>query len=100
MDAHPHRLTRFRAAAHLLSTSRERLGKGVRRARSIVTLCLAVMMFSGCAGPRANQGAVDVPARKSPAPGIVSPGDTLRLAFRKLPELNQTQRVRADGRVS
>jgi polysaccharide export outer membrane protein len=42
----------------------------------------------------------DVPAGKAPAAGLISPGDTLRLTFRKLPELNQTQRVRPDGRVS
>ncbi len=39
-------------------------------------------------------------ARKSPSPSILSSGDIVRLTFRKLPELNQTQKVRSDGRIT
>lgn len=37
-------------------------------------------------------------ARRGPT--ILSSGDVVRLNFRKLPELNQTQRIRSDGKVN
>src|SRR5215207_6898551 len=103
MDALPHRLAHFRAPALLFGTNPRRLPNGARvllqSARTLMALA-AMALVSACGGPRAHDGAAVVPTRKAPASGIISPGDTLRLAFRKLPELNQSQRVRADGRVS
>jgi polysaccharide biosynthesis/export protein len=62
-------------------------------------LCLALLAFlPACGGT--DQHSTELVARKSPGPAVLSPGDTLRLTFRKAPELNQTARVRPDGRVA
>ena len=33
-------------------------------------------------------------------PGVLSPGDTIRVSFTAAPELNQSEKIEADGRVS
>lgn len=92
MDAHAHRMVDL----HAWFTPAQRSSRFL----SLVAACTAAALFAACGGPRAHDGMADLPARKAPAFGIISAGDTLRLTFRKLPELNQTQRVRADGRVN
>lgn len=36
----------------------------------------------------------------APRPGVLAPGDVLRITYVGSPELNQTQKIRADGRIS
>lgn len=60
----------------------------------VISLC----MLSSCAHRPSGPGALQMSARRGPT--IVSPGDVVRLSFRKLPDLNQTQRVRSDGKVN
>ena len=62
-------------------------------------LILALAMVSACS----HQGGGPPPAltaRKAASPTIISQGDGIRLTFRKLQELNQTQKVRPDGWIN
>ena len=62
-------------------------------------LCLAILCaVTACGGKHPDSSALV--ARKTPNPAILSTGDVLRFIFRKVPELNQTQKVRPDGRIS
>jgi polysaccharide biosynthesis/export protein len=64
---------------------------------SVVTL-LGLAQLTGCSSNKA------LPASKAPAPQLVDPtlgaGDELELKFYYAPELNVTQRIRADGKLS
>jgi polysaccharide export outer membrane protein len=62
-------------------------------------LILALAIVSACS----QQGGGPPPAltaRKATSPTIISQGDVIRLTFRKLQELNQTQKVRPDGWIN
>ena len=62
-------------------------------------LCASLLAtLGGCGGRQPHSQ--EVIARKGPGPAVLSSGDVLRLTFRKVPELNQTQKIRPDGRVA
>lgn len=95
MDEHPHRL--------VVSRVPKSCAPGTRSARGVTALfalCLVLGLLGGCSTRHNKASTAEFSSGKAPAGGVISPGDTLRLTFRKLPELNQSQRVRADGRVS
>jgi polysaccharide export outer membrane protein len=58
---------------------------------------VTVLVCGGCSstppGPVPKQWVTQTP-------GALAPGDVLKLSFPGAPELNQTQKVRADGRIS
>ena len=69
-----------------------------RLSRAAELLCVLVLLW--CAGcqtgshaPLPNQTTADTPVR-------LSPGDVIRLSFPGSPDLNQSQKIRTDGKVS
>ena len=58
---------------------------------------LAAVAFLLCSGCQTPHAAVPLPAQ---APGALVAGDTLRISFPGAPELNQTQKIGTDGKLS
>ena len=56
----------------------------------------------GCANPIDTAPGVQIPAdaRKRQASGELAPGDVISVSYAGAPELNLTQKIRANGRVS
>jgi polysaccharide export outer membrane protein len=65
----------------------------------IVFLALLLFSAGGCTH-HTSVPPTELTGRRAAGPTVISQGDVIRLTFRKLPELNQTQKVRSDGRVS
>jgi polysaccharide biosynthesis/export protein len=59
----------------------------------------SLLLMGGCAH-RSTPPDADFTVRRDAGPTILSRGDQIRLTFRKLPDLNQTQKIRSDGSVS
>jgi protein involved in polysaccharide export with SLBB domain len=57
----------------------------------------ALVLISGCSSP---SGKIPANLTVDRTPGSLAPGDVLRFSYLGDPTLNQTQRVRADGKVS
>jgi len=55
-------------------------------------------LLGGCAHRPTSTG--DFTVRRDAGPTILSRGDQIRLTFRKLPDLNQSQKIRGDGNVT
>ena len=58
---------------------------------------LSILVFAGCqsyTGETLPQGA------SGQHPGVLSVGDTVRITFTTAPELNQSEKIEADGRVN
>jgi polysaccharide export outer membrane protein len=89
MEANPHRLASPRNLIPLL--------KRMLPAMACMAFMALGLGITACAHRSTPPPFV---SSKIPATGIVSAGDTLRLTFRKLPELNQVVRVRPDGRIN
>lgn len=69
------------------------------RAFTLLAPVLAALCFlAACADRFAGPPATQMSARRGPT--ILSSGDVVRLTFRKLSELNQTQRIRSDGKIN
>ena len=67
----------------------------------LISVLLGLALFAGTSGCKT------VPTSKIPdqlttdrTPGLLAPGDTLRFSYMGDPSLNQSQRIRADGKVS
>lgn len=69
-----------------------------RRRGAGVMLAAAALAVTGCAAPTAETSAYAVQS-PTKAEGILE-GDTLKIDFVGAPELNSTQEVRRDGRIS
>ena len=67
-------------------------------ARSISVLMLLVLLCVGCATDR-NSTTLSSQA-EVPKHVILAPGDVVKLTFSANPELNQSQKIRADGKLS
>jgi protein involved in polysaccharide export with SLBB domain len=66
-----------------------------RMTAAVVFCTLAALPFTGC------QTASSLPGpTAAQAPGALAPGDTLNISFPGAPELNQVQKIRADGKIS
>jgi len=67
------------------------------RAESVLAVVLVLFWYSGCQtvsqSPLPNQPMVDTPV-------TLSPGDVIKLTFSGTGELNQSQKIRTDGKVS
>ena len=73
-------------------------GKGAAAAmrRALALAVIATLFSAGCQStPTLPQDAM-IPSR----PVTLSPGDTVKLTFTGAPELNQSQKIMADGKVS
>src|SRR5215475_5913121 len=56
---------------------------------------VAFLLCAGCQGPK--RAVAPLPSQ---APGALVAGDTLRISFPGAPELNQTQKIGTDGKLS
>jgi protein involved in polysaccharide export with SLBB domain len=63
----------------------------------IVTLATLVLLCTGCQGPAVKR---TLPRSASQTPGVLTAGDVVRISFTGAPELNQTQRIGTDGKLS
>jgi polysaccharide export outer membrane protein len=69
-------------------------------ARVATTSFLGLLLLVGGCAHRSAPPDPDFTVRRDAGPTILSRGDQIRLTFRKLPELNQSQKIRSDGSVS
>jgi polysaccharide export outer membrane protein len=69
----------------------------VKANRLSVFFLVMALVFSGCQSPAPNP---IPPEWKAQTPGALAAGDVLKLTFPGAPELNQAQKIRADGKVS
>jgi protein involved in polysaccharide export with SLBB domain len=65
------------------------------RQLALLGMCLLLSLFPGCQ----TTGSDVTNAGAAPANVTLSPGDTIKITFAAAPELNQTQKIRADGKV-
>lgn len=85
--------------AHLLADFASRvLGSLVHRGGQLAALA-GVAVLAGCAAPAANQ-VVAPAAAQSPAEFKIEVGDVLKISFPGAPNLDSTQSVRRDGKVT
>lgn len=63
-------------------------------------LLVAALMAIALTGCQTPQGEMPPQARADKAPGALAAGDVVKVTFPGAPELNQSQKVRADGKVS
>lgn len=77
----------------------QRLSRGTAKALTTVMAMLVAFSFTGCEGPETY---TPIPAEAySPRPsGTLSAGDVLNISFPGAPELNTTQKIQANGKVS
>ncbi len=67
-------------------------------ARSIIALTLLGLIGTSCGTPVSSTTFAS--QAQPPAHVILAPGDVIKLSFPAAPELNQTQKIRADGKLS
>lgn len=67
------------------------------KSRTGGALMAMIMVISGCVSPTVEDYGYDVP---SPDPILLAPGDELEISFFGAAELNLTQKIRRDGRIS
>jgi protein involved in polysaccharide export with SLBB domain len=58
---------------------------------------LSIVFFAGC---QAYTGETLPESATGQHPGVLSAGDTIRVSFTTAPELNQSEKIESDGRVS
>ena len=68
-----------------------------RHAFILVAVFAALLTLNSCAGP-SRTATVDPVGTTTPV--VLSPGDVIRISFTTAPEMNQAQKIRADGKVS
>lgn len=76
-----------------------RLPRGFASALMAVMALTFAGLFTGCEGPEPYQE-IPVSAMTAKPSGTLSPGDVIVVSYPGAPELNTTQRVSANGRVS
>jgi protein involved in polysaccharide export with SLBB domain len=76
----------------MICPSIEKRGAGV-----LVALALVIVLCVGCQGP-GDASLPEQPTAKTPV--NLSPGDVVKLSFVGASELNQSQKIRADGKIS
>ena len=65
--------------------------------RMVLTLTLCLLILGGLSG---CQTASSLSGSATQPPGALASGDTLTISFPGAPELNQVQKIRADGKIS
>lgn len=65
-------------------------------------MALTALILAGCGSPIDHSSGAAIPpeSRSRQFDGNIGPGDVLRFTYTGAPEMNLTQKVRADGRVS
>jgi len=73
---------------------------GLSRIGSILIGTVAALVLLLCSGCQTEQSAPLPEQRTASTPVRLTPGDVIRLSFPATPELTQSQKIRADGKVS
>ena len=78
---------------------------GKKKLRSVAKKLAAVSSTAGllllfCAGCATNTGETLPQSATGEKPGVLTSGDTIKVSFTTAPELNQSQKIEPDGRVS
>jgi polysaccharide export outer membrane protein len=76
-------------------------GQGAAKSLRLIGWCVSLgLLFicSGCSTPKKSNAAFGMPTGQSP--GILATGDVVRVSFTGAPELNQSQKVGTDGKIS
>src|SRR6266404_479433 len=73
---------------------------GLSRMRSLVIGIAAALVLLLCSGCQTEQSTPLPEQRTASTPVRLTPGDVIRLSFPATPDLNQSQKIRADGKVS
>jgi polysaccharide biosynthesis/export protein len=61
---------------------------------------LAAIFAFFCAGCQSYHGETLPASASGEQPGVLAPGDTIKISFTTAPELNQSERIEPDGKVS
>src|SRR5438046_4906510 len=73
---------------------------GLSRIGSILIGTVAALVLLLCSGCQTEQSAPLPEQRTASTPVRLTPGDVIKLSFPATPELNQSQKIRADGKDS
>src|ERR1700726_2446208 len=80
--------------------TRPRAAAGILRIGGILTTIAGALARLVCSSCQTEQGAPFPEQRTASSPVRLTPGDVIKLSFTATPDMNQTQRIRADGKVS
>jgi polysaccharide export outer membrane protein len=83
---------------HIVNPIESSIGRvELRRSLFLTSIVFVLALFVSCQAP----GPVALPPQaRTPVRVTLAPGDVIKLTFSGAPEMNQTQKVQADGRVS
>ena len=89
------------SGSHFSSVSSRRLGRdrSARKLLAAISGLAAIFAFS-CTGCQSYHGETLPAAASGEKPGILNAGDSIKVTFTTAPELNQSEKIEADGRVS
>jgi polysaccharide biosynthesis/export protein len=71
-----------------------------RQKSSLVVWSIAFLIAALCAGCQGPAGTPFPEQRTASTPVRLTPGDVIKLSFPATPDLNQSQKIRADGKVN
>src|ERR1700720_54849 len=71
-----------------------------RQGSSLVVWSIAFLVVALCAGCQGPAGTPFPEQRTASTPVRLTPGDVIKLSFPATPDLNQSQKIRADGKVN
>jgi polysaccharide biosynthesis/export protein len=77
-----------------------RVAAGLLRIGPLVVGIAAALLLVLCSSCQTEQGAPFPEQRTASTPVRLTPGDVIKLSFTATPDMNQTQKIRADGKVS
>jgi len=85
---------------NISSISSEGLGRHRSTRKRLAAISgLAALFAFFCAGCESYRGET-LPSASGQPPGLLSPGDTIKISFTTAPELNQSEKIEASGRVT
>jgi polysaccharide export outer membrane protein len=77
-----------------------RAAAGLLRIGPLLIGIVAALLMLLCSSCQTEQSATFPEQRTASTPVRLSPGDVIKLSFIATPDMNQTQKIRADGKVS
>jgi polysaccharide export outer membrane protein len=89
----------FKSESPSGSVGNESRGRPVKWRFGLVCSLVTLLLFF-CNGCATNMGETLPQSANGEKPGVLAAGDTIKVSFTTAPELNQSQKIEADGRVS
>jgi polysaccharide biosynthesis/export protein len=85
--------------SNISSVFSQRLGRNRSTRKLLATISgLAAIFVFACTGCQSYHG--ETLAASGQQPGLLSPGDTIKISFTTAPELNQSEKIEPSGRVT